>query len=289
MMIKLRARHFITHKKGENKGDCQDAYCTNDEMGRYAVADGATRSFFPKEWATLLVEHFCEKTGKKTHLSLDKRNWKTWLKPIQKEWYKQVANRVRERPLFYLVNSLIAEESAVSTFVGLEINKDSGKWKAMIMGDSCLLHISDTKFESYLIMKSTDFANRTEALSSFQKDNLFEPSFKRGQAKPGDTLILATDALAKWMLEYREAGNKDLLDRLKRIITDGQFNKFVDFARANKDIRLDNDDVTLMIISIEEAKSSHLNERMTGFLILGMVLSGFVAFCCMLLYFFRKD
>ena len=289
MTIKLRARHFITHKKEETKVDCQDAYCKNDGVGRYAVADGATRSFFPKEWATLLVKHFCEKTGKKTHLSLDKKNWKTWLKPIQKEWYKQAANRVRERPVFYLVNSLIAEESAASTFVGLEIDKDNGKWKAMIMGDSCLFHITDTKFESYLLRKSADFTDRPEVFASFAKDNLSEPSFEHGQAKPGDTFVLATDAFAKWILENKEAGNKDILDRLKRIVNDDQFNKLVTSARAEDNIRLDNDDVTLMTIAVDEPNGSRRNEGMTRLLIHGMALFGCAAFCCMLLCFFRKD
>ena len=59
-MIKLTSKSFITHKKAESQDDCQDAWCENEELGRYAVADGATRSFFPKEWAELLVEHFCE-------------------------------------------------------------------------------------------------------------------------------------------------------------------------------------------------------------------------------------
>ena len=288
-MIELRVTQFITHKKAENEGDCQDACCINEEMGRYAVADGATRSFFPKEWAILLVKNFCHKTGTKSYLSLDKRNWKTWLKPIQKDWFKQVAIRVKERPVFYLVNSLIAEESAVSTFVGLEIDKDNGKWKAMIMGDSCLFHISDIKFESYLIRKSSDFTNRPEAFASFAKDNLYEPSFEHGQAQPGDTFILATDALAKWILENMELGNKDFIARLTRIVTDSRFDEFVDTGRADENVRLDNDDVTLMIVSVEKAKGSRRNERTTQLLILGMVLFGFSAFCCMLLYYFRKD
>ena len=49
----------------------------NDEKGRYAIADGATRSFFPKEWATLLVEHFCESTD----FSLAKTDWRDWIGP----------------------------------------------------------------------------------------------------------------------------------------------------------------------------------------------------------------
>ena len=59
-MIRLTANSFIIQKEAENPADCQDACDQNDEKGRYAIADGVTRSFFPKEWATLLVEHFCE-------------------------------------------------------------------------------------------------------------------------------------------------------------------------------------------------------------------------------------
>ena len=60
-MLILKVFPFITHKKAEESpDDCQDAIKVNEDTSRYAVADGATRSFFPKWWAELLVEHFCE-------------------------------------------------------------------------------------------------------------------------------------------------------------------------------------------------------------------------------------
>ena len=257
-MIKLTASCFVTHKKAEGLADCQDAGKQDDEQGRYAIADGATRSFFPKEWATLLVEHFCESPD----LSLAETDWGDWIEPIQQKWYKQVEERVNERNLFYLTNSFNAEESALSTFVGLEFNKENGKWWAMIVGDSCLFHISDTEFKSYLIGKSTDFTNHPEAVASFPKDNHYKPTVIDGHAKPCDTFILATDALAKWILKHKEAGELNAaLYTLKALETDKQFHQFADEARDNEgDIRLVNDDVTLMLISVEEAQKQEDTE-----------------------------
>lgn len=252
-MIRLTANSFRTHKEAESLDDCQDACAPNDEKGCYAIADGVTRSFFPKEWAVLLVEHFCDNTD----LSVAKTDWRAWIAPIQQKWYEQVEEKVSERNLFYLTNSFNTKESAASTFIGIEFNKDSGTWEAMIIGDSCLFHKSDTGFKSYLMENSADFTNHPEFFASFAKDNHSEPIFISGNANPGDTFILATDALAKWVVEYKEVGELDAtLNTLKAVKTKEQFYQFVHEARHDEVIRLVNDDVTLMLISVEEVQKS---------------------------------
>ena len=302
-MLKLTTKSFSTYKEAESPDDCQDAYFRNDEKRRYAIADGATRSFFPKEWATLLVEHFC----KNTDLSSVKTDWQDWIAPLQQKWYEQVEEKVNERNLFYLTNSFNTQESAVSTFIGIEFNKDNSAWEAMIVGDSCLFHKSNSGFESYLIENSVDFTNRPEVFASFAKDNHFEPSFESGRANPGDTFILVTDALAKWIVEHKEVGKLDAtLNTLKAVKTDEQFCQFVHEARHNEAIRLVNDDVTLMIISVEEAQEQLNNQgveqrpsvedtkpqsKLLLMLVFAMVtvFFGFAAFCYILLYFFNRD
>ena len=302
-MIRLTASSFIIHKEGESLDDCQDARAQNDGKGRYAIADGATRSFFPKEWAILLVKHFCESID----LSSAKTDWKDWLGPIQQKWYEQVEEKVRERNLFYLTNPFNSQESAASTFIGIEFNKDNGEWAAMIIGDSCLFHKSDSKFESYLIENSAGFTNRPEIFASFDKDNHFEPKFIGGDTKPGDTFILATDALAKWILEHKEAGELDAaLDTLKAVESAEHFHQFVHKARHNEAIHLVNDDVTLMLISVGEiqerlnnqetercpsVEDTKLQSKLFPILLFAMitVFFGFVAFCYTLLYFFYRD
>ena len=249
MEIKLAVKSFITHKKAESREDCQDAFFQNAEMARYAVADGATRSFCAKEWAELLVEHFCEKSVPypTTH------SWQSWLNPIQEKWYLRVARRVRERPLYFLVHRFTSQEPAASTFIGLEFDKTEASWKAMIIGDSCIFHIGNCRFKSYLINKSTDFTSYSEFLASYEKDNHSDPLFVKGCASHGDTLILATDALSHWILRHKEAGRRDeALNELKKIEDENQFHEFVDRARSDEAIRLVNDDVTLMILSVEQ-------------------------------------
>ena len=72
--------------------------------------------------------------------------------------------------------------------------------------------------------------------------------------------ILATDALAKWILEHKEAGNlEEILNRLEHIEDPEQFNLFVDRAR-DEDIHLGNDDVALLLISVEESEVAQVRE-----------------------------
>ena len=247
-VLKLTARRFITHKQAETMDDCQDA-CEeneNEDVGRYAIADGATLSFMSKPWAALLVKHFCKTTG----LSVIKDNWEEWLRPIQQEWYQQVEKEVKALKQYWLTNSFNIQESATSTFIGLEIDKVTSKWQAIIIGDSCLFHVDDSGFKSHPITDSADFTNRPNAFTSFEKDNHHGPTFVTGDVKPGDTFILATDALAKWVLAHEEVGKLETVcDALKAIETDTEFCKFVETERNSESIRLVNDDVTLMQIS----------------------------------------
>ncbi len=255
-MLNLTFSPYITHKDGESIDDCQDAMHENVKIGRFAIADGATRSFFPKIWAELLVRHFCQDSN----FSFSERNWRDWLKPIQDEWYEIVKDSVRERDVFYLTNSFNTRDAAVSTFIGIEIDNTEGKWQAVIIGDSCLFHKNDSGLKSYLIEKSDDFTSLPEAFASYGDKNYYDPIFESGEIQSGDTLILATDALAKWLLQHYESGNlENILARLEQINSDEQFNQFVNQARR-EDVRLENDDVTLMLISIEESKSYENNK-----------------------------
>lgn len=256
-MITLKVASFIAHKKAESLDDCQDAVKVNEEDSRYAVADGATLSFFSKQWAELLVKRFCEMPN----LSLNAENWKQWLVPIQEAWYKQVEERVKVRDQFYLTNSFNTREPAVSTFVGLEVEQTKREWRAVVVGDSCLFHKSESGFRSYLLEKSEDFTDRPEAFASFPEANPYDPEFICGELQSGDVFILATDALAKWILEHKESENlEEVLHQLKQIENSEQFNQFVDQARDDEKIRLVNDDVALMLISVEEPEISEIPE-----------------------------
>ena len=247
-MLKLRAHGFSTHKAAETPDDCQDAWAIDTGIARYAVADGATRSLFPKQWAELLVNRFCQKNG----MSLEEENWQEWITPLQRDWLKQVTAIVQETKRFISIDRLSKSESAAATFIGLEFDKNKMEWRAGIVGDSCLFHIRGTALvASYPIKQSEDFDNHPEAFASFEKDNYAKPQIVKGMAEPGDQFILATDALAKWIIQHEEAGQLEAaLNRLTALTDDAEFARFVEEVRETEDIPLVNDDVTLLRISV---------------------------------------
>ena len=260
-MIILRVASFITHKKCESLDDCQDAIKVNEEHSRYAIADGVTRSFFPKQWAELLVNHFCTMPD----LPLNRETWKEWLVPIQEKWYKQVEERVKARNQYYLTNSFNTRDPAVSTFVGLEVDKMKRQWQAIVVGDSCLFHKSAVGFKGYMIEKSENFTSHTQAFTSFPEKNYDVPDFISGEIQSGDMFILTTDALAKWILEHKESENlEEILNQLGQIENCEQFNQFVGQARDDEKICLVNDDIALMLISVEESEEKSASETVTS-------------------------
>ncbi len=249
-MLNLKHRPFITYKELESSDDCQDAYAINEEHSRYAVADGATRSFFPKWWAELLVRHFCEASD----IVSVQEDWTAWLAPIQKEWHQRVEERVKARNLFYLTNSFNAKKPAAATLVGFEANTTQQTWKAVLIGDSCLFHVSETEFRSEPLQKSGDFTDRPQSIASIPARYYHQPKFIGGEMQPGDLFILATDALAKWILTHREYSDLDAaINKLTQIEDNDQFKSFVAVERKNKNIRLVNDDVALIVIEVESA------------------------------------
>ena len=49
-----------THKEMETISGCQDNFSCNEAKNCFAIADGATQSFYSSIWSKLLVDYFCE-------------------------------------------------------------------------------------------------------------------------------------------------------------------------------------------------------------------------------------
>lgn len=73
-----------THKEMETISGCQDNFSYNEAKNCFAIADGATQSFYSSIWSKLLVDYFCENP------QIDKNNWQEWLELIQQKWLEEV-------------------------------------------------------------------------------------------------------------------------------------------------------------------------------------------------------
>jgi len=252
---------FITHKQGESKQDCQDAYDINKEKYRYAIADGATQSFYSAYWSRFLVEHFCssEDTFLTDELLKHKgENWYSWLEPIQLKWHQKIKALVEEKNKYFITNRFKRRESAVSTFIGIEINFTQSEvlWHSLIIGDSCLLHIKDGNFhKSYLFESASQFTSKPEFFSSYAQENIYEPKFLTDSLGKNDVLLLATDAIAKWLIQQKERGQESWIsawNSLLRLKSQIEFEDYINDLRQCSQSPLDNDDVTILLIYTNE-------------------------------------
>jgi len=249
----------LVHKTNEEPEDCQDAISFNINKLRFALSDGVSGSFFPAEWAGILVNYFCEDESKLNSSILESKRWKEWLVPAQHEWKSKISNIVTKKTgpeAYFLRNSLVANEPAAATFIGFQLfaEDDKPSWKAMIIGDSCLFHVRENNFDSYLLNKASNFDNYPSHFSSLEISNKFDPKFITGDFQIGDKFLLVTDALAEWLITQREInknGWDNVLDTIIQIEKWKDFYSIIQEARKHDGVPLKDDDVALMIISLE--------------------------------------
>lgn len=244
-----------TYKENENISGCQDNFQSDTAKNCFAIADGATQSFYSSIWSKLLVNYFCENP------EIDQNNWQEWLKPIQEEWLKEVKAELEKAKSgdnnvwIEIHNGLNRFESATSTFIGLQFIENQAKLS--IVGDSCLFIFQGNQLnKTYLLQKSADFNNRPGYFGSYPKNNNdYKPEFLDIPLKyeqPSDKLyfVLATDALAEYIFKYTEQ-QRDILTTL---LTIQEFENFVKSARQDDTIKMKNDDVTLMILEVSDGE-----------------------------------
>lgn len=246
---------FRTHKEKETISSCQDGFKYDPVNSCFAIADGATQSFYPSIWAELLVDYFCKNPD------INQDNWQGWLQPVQEKWLETVKRKVEkakndENPVWIdNQNRLNRFESATSTFIGLQFIDNQAK--VSIIGDSCLfIFRGEQLIQTYLLTSSTDFNYRPEYFGSRPKNNDYKPkilnielNYKQFSEKL--YFVLATDALAEYIFKCTEQ-QREILTTLLNIDSDTAFEDFVASARHDNTIKMKNDDVTLMILEISD-------------------------------------
>ena len=185
----LHWRSFLVPKDGHSSDECEDAIAGDTTLGRFAVADGASESFAAGEWARLLVDAFVQNGP-----------IKNWLVGPREDWGKAVAGQAVS---WYAEEKLTVGGHA--TFLGLSTRMVDGvvEWDAVSVGDACLFHIvSGACLASFPLSRHSDF-NTSPALIGLKTGI---PAWKtsRGTLRPGEALLLATDALAQCLLATAE-------------------------------------------------------------------------------------
>jgi hypothetical protein len=234
---------FSSQKAGNARSEYEDAWAirgSDSARCRLAVADGATESSFSALWAALLVECFVRERS-------NGPDFFARLTAIRRLWRR----KIRRRPLpWYAAEK--AGRGAYAAFIGASISAVSRTWRAVAIGDCCLLHVTGTppKLElrkSFPLSRSEEFGSSPFLVGSLEKaddDPLPHVRVTEGVLGDDDLLFFATDALSAWLLRRAERG-EPVWEWIgpAGIQTQQDFEALVDRAREDG---TRNDDMTLV-------------------------------------------
>jgi hypothetical protein len=234
---------FSCQKAGNARGEYEDAWAVRGSDSptrcRVAVADGATESSFSALWAALLVESFVR--GSASGPEFFAR-----LGAIRRLWQR----KIRGRPLAWYAAEK-ARRGAYAAFVGVSLNAVNRSWRAIAIGDCCLLHVTGSPqsrklAQAFPLTRSEEFGSSPFLVGSVKRaDDDPAPHVRvaEGVLQPNDSLFFASDALSAWMLRRSEKG-EPVWDWISDgIETKEDFEVLVALAR---DEGTRNDDMTLV-------------------------------------------
>jgi hypothetical protein len=240
---------FSCPKAGNAAEEYEDASSIRLPAGRdlcrVAVADGATESSFSGLWAALLVESFTR--GAATGLEFFDQ-----LAAARRLWRR----RVSTRPLAWYAAEKM-RHGAFAAFLGLELDAAARSWRAVAIGDCCLLQLDAARpqmrvVRAFPLEHSREFGSSPYLVGSDPAGNSdIRTHFRvsHGSLRDEDVLLVATDALAAWLLRRSEEGQP-----VWRLLTTGLrghsgFAWVVEKARQNG---IRNDDLTLVRVKFND-------------------------------------
>ena len=233
---------------------CEDALDSNVQHGLFCVADGAGTTLFSNIWAEILVRKFVQDPL----MSGD---------PFEMEWWIRQAQKVyRERApqsdkLNWNARQKALEQGAYATLATLRfasLDAHSAEADLLVVGDSCVIigYPKKQQFVPFPLEHPHDFDRAPYCVPALLKNlnrHTLYPKIKRVTLTPGNIVILATDAVARWIISSGGTGNesnawKAFLDVAQR--TGDDWPEFIDACRASQSMV--DDDSTAIILRLRE-------------------------------------
>lgn len=282
MSIKITA--FQIPKSEADDQRCEDAFSVSEgDFGlRVAVSDGASDSYRSDVWSHALTKAYVEAPPKPDAeeilhwLDVPKEHYRISIQPESLPWNQALkAERGDGATLLGMqFKSLTPPKAPIpplleaDPLIPIPSDEDGEtlrntqneilryrEWSALAIGDCFVMQVRDDAVEAAFPFTSSEQFDSTPFLLSTRYNNapvLDQMATCRGECESGDVFLLATDALAKWILQQWENGEKPWL-ALQSMDSDS-FEAFVLDLRARSFMR--DDDVTLLIVNVEAAGGS---------------------------------
>ncbi len=264
--MRLNYKELVYWKTEHTEKDNEDAWDKDEKRGIFAVADGVGKSSFAYEWAPHVVRHFVEDPL----LANDPFEVEHWVRVTQRK--AQESGTMTPLDTLSGVAHTVARRGAAATLLGLVIEAfDGGQgdsiptytYRLIAVGDSNFFHwrpiVSEpgNQYElkkTFPIENSASFGTLPDSINSryFDRYSTIARPFNSALdpdliLRDGDVLMLATDAVAQWILKANEDNANPVAGLLQQ--THADWEAFIRQMRERK--RMVNDDATLLIIQIE--------------------------------------
>ena len=243
----LRTQQVLLPKSGFDSSECEDFIGIDEQNCRFAVADGATEAFDARNWAQRLAENWV-----RSDAALTAQTFHEWVASeglaLHASWNQLTLPWYAEEK---------ARKGSFAAFVGLELDlmNDAPCWKAIALGDACLLHCREgALLKSFPVTKSASFNSAPLLVASdpaLYKNSADSLVIESGRCETNDILFLVSDAAAAWYLERFE--QNDFSDIL-RDNSEPDAAKFFENERHAGRIR--NDDIAVIRVELQQRSIS---------------------------------
>lgn len=245
----LKVRQFLLPKLDHEASECEDVIAVNTETCRFAVADGATEAFDARNWADRLATRWVQNPS-----AINVADFREWVTQEGRELHDSWNG---------LSLSWYSEEKArtgsFAAFVGVELDlkNDEPSWKAIALGDACLVHCRNGALVTSFPLSRSDSFNTAPVLvasdPSMHENTMKSLVIESGNCKNGDTLLLLSDAAASWFLERLEKDDFAANDFLQTQ-EDEQVRQLFDEERLKG--RMRNDDLAVLRVELQQRRMS---------------------------------
>lgn len=239
----LETRQLLLPKLDHEATECEDFIAADAETCRFAVTDGATEAFDARNWARRLAQNWVQ-----TQSALTAEEFREWVategRELQDSWNGLSLSWYSEEK---------ARTGSFAALVGVELDvkTDSPSWKAIALGDSCLLHCRSGNLLKSLPLSRPESFNSAPVLvasdASMHETSMTSVVIDSGNCDNGDVLLLLSDAIACWVLERFQKIDLDPNELLKTK-EDHELKQFFDRERSAG--RMKNDDLAVLRIEL---------------------------------------
>jgi len=232
---------------------CEDALGYDVPRGLFCVADGAGTTLFSNLWADMLVKQFVSDPL----MSSDPFEMEWWIRLAQKEYQAVIAPKLSL--LNWSAKQKAVDQGAYSTLVALRVVQQTAQSvivALLAVGDSCVLvgHMAEQRLEAFPLQHDEEFDRSPYCVPALFKNlnrHTLYPKEQIVELLAGDVIILATDAVARWIVSGGGSGAESkaweaLLEVSRR--TGDDWPSFIDSSRRNRELH--DDDCTALIIQL---------------------------------------